>query len=328
MKKILLGTVFLCVVILIAVVVANVSRREKYNIGTEIIYTEQSLVGFYVDRDSNDVQSFISSKVNSFYENNNKPDIATTFYGCTIADEIGFDIDVLECREAMEKGYLNEFDELIEKTDEESERLFAYQTYYYVMFKQSFEIEALDKQVENRIIEKLDVITDNILSRESCDFVTLRYVLEVKSRLRSYIYRDSMELLKIELEDISNMESGFNSKVLDAIKIDQILQLEVFDEDFADKVIGELYCDGGFSCKKGESPDIKTTYQVYALISTCELVNVNKEKVDELKEFLAEINDNCIYKYSEKDTSVDLRSIYYGNGLVAYIYMFENQIVK
>lgn len=296
-----------------AIVVAGISlKREKSDISNRYGYTEQG-IGLC------QVQENCIESVSDYLEKwriQDETDIASTFYGCSIAYGTGYDIDVIRCRSEMEDKYIAGLEQRIEAVGTDAEKSFVYDTYYYVMFKQSFEWENIDEDVSDKIICKLDEVMEHLLSADTVDMATLRCAVEIKANLDSYIYRDTLDDIIALLKKLSEPQAKKNSHMIDAVKLDAILRLGIFDRNFVSELKRELYCDGGYCCMAGEQPDLKTTYHMYSLMTgDDDLLKPDEDEIREMKEFLSTIDDNGIYSYDAENTDADLRSVYYGNAL-------------
>lgn len=327
MKKKLIGVILIIAILMIIAKIYSNSLgndREKILVKSKVTFLEEGVGG---ERAEKEVSDSIEKYVDNYYiadegfHNGDKTDIASTFYGCLIAGEFLTDseIEILKCRKVMEKRFIEElYEGETENADIEAKKMFAYEAYYYVMFKHTFDIEHIGEKEKNKITERLDDVLDSVLESENIDLFTARLILETKSNIDSYIYKDSYEKISAYLKSLKESEN-INSRYIDAIYIDYILETNVFSEEFSCNLVNKLYKEGMFMCQEGEVPDLKTTYHMYAVSSLVGNVNIDKNMANETKEYLENLCEDGIYRYSEKDTSVDLRSIYYGNALNGYI---------
>ena len=231
-------------------------------------------------------------------------DIASTYYGADLAYESGFDVDYIKCRETIEQMYETTMNEMDNET-------FVYNTYYYVMFMKSFETKKIDSKIKDTINERLDRIISELIKTDNVDMGLLRYCLEIKSNMLSYVTKTSYDRIKELISDIVSKKQ-FNSKIIDVIKIDRILETNIINQEYIDKCLAELYEDGAYKCKTGYVPDLKTTYLVYSLLTNHDIFHPTKEQVNGMKKFVESLNRSGLYTYESEDEYIDFRSIYYG----------------
>ena len=231
-------------------------------------------------------------------------DIASTFYGATLAYRTGFELDFAKVLDSVESIYK-------EITPQLNDEEFVYNTYYYVMMMTGFEARGVNDELKQRISSRLDDIIAKIVTSDNVDIRMLRMILEIKSNIAPYVLENEYNIIKEKIA--KSIETPlYNSNIVEVIKIDKILGINSVKKSYIDECLSKLYAGGMYRCKVGEQADIKTTYMVYTLLTNHEILNLSKDVINDIVILLREYEDNALYKYELIDDYMDLRSIYYG----------------
>lgn len=254
-------------------------------------------------------------KLNETYITKNTDiDIATTFYGCNLALSNDYNINFENCVNEVKRVYFNTENDM---NDED----YLYNTYYFMMIlcMSMEDYSYIDDSEMKKINSRLDEIIESLLSDENnVDITKVREALEIKSNMRFkryediYVYEKEYRKIKEILENLKNGEKIYNSKIADALIIDYILQTKIFDKAFYDTFEDKLYNNGGFKCKEGEKPDIKTTYLFCTSAGNNGYLDFTEDDDKEIEAFIDSLYSNGIYTYENEDGYWDIRSVYYG----------------
>ena len=251
------------------------------------------------------IVKFVEDKVTEVEQNAiGQIDIASTYYGMELSYVSGFDVDYISCRENICEKY----EKTIGDMDDET---FVYNTYYYVMLMKSFEVKPIADKMKADIDERLDKIISELVKTDSLDIGLLRYCMEIKSNMSSYVTKTSYDNIKKLIYNVVDAKQ-FNSKVIDVIKIDKMLGTGIVNKEYVDKCLAELYEAGAYKSKAGNAPDLKTTYLVYSLVTNHDILHPTKEQLEGMKKFVESLNHSGLYSYESEDGYTDFRSIYYG----------------
>lgn len=328
--------VFIIICITILVVCISFSNKKKYEIVVVNSFTEQTaeckaknekdrefiksyLNRYYIEdkgfftQNCNDSKIF--EKLNETYITKNTDiDIATTFYGCNLALSNDYNINFENCVNEVKRVYFNTENDM---NDED----YLYNTYYFMMIlcMSMEDYSYIDDSKMKKINSRLDEIIESLLSDENnVDITKVREALEIKSNMRFkryediYVYEKEYRKIKEILENLKNGEKIYNSKIADALIIDYILQTKIFDKAFYDTFEDKLYNNGGFKCKEGEKPDIKTTYLFCTSAGNNGYLDFTEDDDKEIEAFIDSLYSNGIYTYENEDGYWDIRSVYYG----------------
>lgn len=242
----------------------------------------------------------------NLYQSSQNINIGDTFYGLSLANLSKFHCNGQRILQTINKIYQ-------EVSSNCNDREYVYNTYYYMMIKSSYNNGIIEINEANSISKQIDDILDRMLEKPNeIDISCLRVALEIKSNARSYILNSHKNDIKKLVEKyIKNPVN--NSLAIEYIKIDKILALNVMNKFDFKTLKSTLFDKGGFKCKQGESPDIKTTFLFYSLISNHNIFYPSGNEKEELLIFLDRLKSkNGLYRYELNYSEKDLRSILYG----------------
>lgn len=260
------------------------------------------------------ITSFLEKATRTTYENvgaTSNIDLGSTYYGTILSFRSGFEVNNSKVHNTILKTYND-------NSGSYEDRDYIYNTYYYVMLLSTEHvlkystIYKMNEKDQEKIDSKVDEIIDKmLLHTENLDIGMLRVALEIKSNIRSYILKEHKEKIEVLIKTFINNKIK-NSKAIDAIKIDEILRLGLYNKSLFMEIKNELYLDGGFICTKGEQADLKTTYLVYSLVTNHDLFDPKDVEIKEKNAFLQKLKNKGLYKYELNYDYFDLRSLLYG----------------
>lgn len=249
--------------------------------------------------------------IDQYVVRNENPDynLGELYFGMSLSEICDFEYN----QKLVSRTFENIYNEI---TAECSDRDYILNTYYYMMYKYSNFTE--DHQFDRKTIEKrLDKAIDGIVSEETINLNILRIALEVKSHTSETISASiKNKVSELLIDDFGKMNS--TEDVVNAIKIDYILKLNLFDTDCIKDKLNTVYLDGGYICGENELPDLRSTFLVYSFITNHNFFFPSEEELNDLHDFVELLNRDGLYRYEINYNQCDTRSIYYGYILSMY----------
>ena len=294
----------------------DISESEK-NILNEYlsaIYIEnKNNAGFVLENETvyDDFKEMHSGLIMDSIIDSENPDynLGELYFGMSLSEICDFEYN----QKLVSRTFENIYNEI---TAECSDRDYILNTYYYMMYKYSNFTE--DHQFDRKTIEKrLDKAIDGIVSEETINLNILRIALEVKSHTSETISASiKNKVSELLIDDFGKMNS--TEDVVNSIKIDYILKLNLFDTDCIKDKLNTVYLDGGYICGENELPDLRSTFLVYSFITNHNFFFPSEEELNDLHDFVELLNRDGLYRYEINYNQCDTRSIYYGYILSMY----------
>ncbi|MDR0697259.1 MAG: hypothetical protein LBF68_07010 [Christensenellaceae bacterium] len=262
------------------------------------------------------LQKFLTQKVNSFEVMVREIDIISTAYGVFLSHITGFSYD---------KEKLNNFIDATYGLITDSKNVYdvANLLYYNLILDQIVSGDLFDydsneiQKILNDILKSLKY-KDNIVY----DLETTRKVLEIISSLQSYnskikITRQQRSKIKNAVKEYIKQADLYNKTIIDLFYLDRFLNLKLIGDDLFLDIYNKLKINGGNISYLDDKilPDIMTTYMFFTCLERIE--NFSSEDFDmSFINSLKTVDGLYLPYYASPDSEMDLYSILFGNIIV------------
>ena len=231
--------------------------------------------------------------------------LGDTYYGAQLAYLSGFQWDQTKTTQTVCQFYQ-------EMQNQLSDRDLIFNTYYYVLYLDSFGRDIMTDHERESITRRLDDIIERLLHNlEQVDVNELRVALEIKSGLDSYVRRSHLEKIKTLLRSYAENPVG-HVKAIDIFKIDKIVNLNILTDKLFRQLEQALSMNGGYAAAVGDEADLTTTFRIYSMTCNHDLFKPDKAQVAAMKKFLNQLLSDGLYRYRSGNALSDYRSILYG----------------